>query len=373
MGFRRGNGSIIGGSASNPITQDAAVGVFGLDETLPNVIDETWPGTGAATFYLQGSVSGYTMSGSPTAAGSPLVPGTPNAIVDKFSLTSDGNATLVGSLTQSSSREGGGVSSISTGYSYYMAGSTGSAVEAFSHASDGNGIDLGDLAPSVDDRVQGFSEESVAYVIGGKINSPVNSVASYKFTYTAGTPISLSAAISGGDMANSSVTTERMHASTQNAGYHAGSVNYNVPLQYMEKFTYSSETHSSFSPTIERITKQGQAAAGFANLEYFYFAGGQGNPNASSPESSPTGTFNVIQKFPIAAEDAWTDVGDLTVSRANVTGIYGGDYGYASGGITPQSGTPQTVIDKVAYASDGNATDVGDLVWSRYGGAGGQS
>lgn len=84
-----------------------------------------------------------------------------------------------------------------------------------------------------------------------------------------------------------------------------------------------------------------------------------------------TSYFNVIDKFPFAtASTNATDVGDLSVTRGSLgSGQSSSVSGYTSGG-TFFSPTPTityyNVIDKFPFASNANATDVGDLVTDRY-------
>jgi hypothetical protein len=80
---------------------------------------------------------------------------------------------------------------------------------------------------------------------------------------------------------------------------------------------------------------------------------------------TPT-TSNVIDKFPFATDANATDVGDLTTVRSRVAGQSSTVSGYTSGGSS------SNVIDKFPFASNANATDVGDLSIIRSGGAGQQ-
>jgi hypothetical protein len=73
-----------------------------------------------------------------------------------------------------------------------------------------------------------------------------------------------------------------------------------------------------------------------------------------------------IDKFPFASDGNATDVGDLTVARCNAAGHSSSSYGYTSAGQTPVTNT----IDKFPFTSDSNASDVGDLTVARYGVAG---
>jgi len=75
---------------------------------------------------------------------------------------------------------------------------------------------------------------------------------------------------------------------------------------------------------------------------------------------------NVIDKFPFASSANATDVGDLTVARYGAVGQSSSVSGYSSGGFT-------NVIDKFPFAADANATDVGDLTVARTYAAGNSS
>ena len=84
----------------------------------------------------------------------------------------------------------------------------------------------------------------------------------------------------------------------------------------------------------------------------------------TSPYSTPK---NVIDKFPFASDDNATDVGDLTQARSGLAGQSSTTNGYSSGGF-PGSGVSPYVtdtIDKFPFSVDANATDVGNLTIAR--------
>src|SRR6056300_136068 len=81
-------------------------------------------------------------------------------------------------------------------------------------------------------------------------------------------------------------------------------------------------------------------------------------------------TFNIIDKFPFASNANATDVGDLTTAKNGTTGQSSADNGYTSGGYDPGAAAVHNVIDNFPFASDGNASDVGDLTSGRYNAAG---
>jgi hypothetical protein len=71
-----------------------------------------------------------------------------------------------------------------------------------------------------------------------------------------------------------------------------------------------------------------------------------------------------IDKFPFATDANATDVGNLSVSRRSTNAGQSSAYdGYTSAGFGP---TWSNVIDKFSFASNANATDVGDVTFGRY-------
>lgn len=106
-------------------------------------------------------------------------------------------------------------------------------------------------------------------------------------------------------------------------------------------------------------------------------AGGRGTGAASSSSThaytaggGPGGIPNTIDRFPFVADVTATDVGDLTQSRSFLSGQSSSTHGYASGGSNPSVPGRSNVIDKFPFASNTNATDVGDLTIVREGNTG---
>jgi hypothetical protein len=92
----------------------------------------------------------------------------------------------------------------------------------------------------------------------------------------------------------------------------------------------------------------------------------QGTISGYTSGGYPSGNSNVIDKFSFSTDANATDVGDLSVARrAGLGGQSSGESGYTSGGMSPASGTVFNTIDKFPFAADGNATDVGDLTQAR--------
>ena len=92
------------------------------------------------------------------------------------------------------------------------------------------------------------------------------------------------------------------------------------------------------------------------------------NTGAMGGASSPTHGYslgaepqvNVIQKFSTASDGNATDVGDLFNPNKFMAGASSSTHGYSAGGRTPPPGHTDT-IEKFSFSSDGNATDVGNL------------
>ena len=127
-------------------------------------------------------------------------------------------------------------------------------------------------------------------------------------------------------------------------------------LNTIDKFPFASDANAT---DVGDLTGGKSHVSGQSSDASGYTSGG------TNPTQSPN-TFNVIDKFPFAADGNATDVGDLTVARFGSAGQSSTDNGYSSGG-TPG---PTNVIDKFPFASDANATDVGDLTVGRSASAG---
>jgi hypothetical protein len=138
--------------------------------------------------------------------------------------------------------------------------------------------------------------------------------------------------------------------SSSTAGYTSGGGNPSS-IDTLGKFSFASDTTHS---NIGTLSAARVGLAGQSSVDNGFTSGGQ-NP-------SP-GISNVIDKFPFATDTNASDVGDLTVSRYDVTGNSSLTHGYTSGGY---SGSPfpspgVNVIDKFPFASNVNASDVGDI------------
>jgi len=230
-----------------------------------------------------------------------LIPSFSN-VIDKFPFAADANATDVGDLTVARQNVTGQSSDVSG----YTSGGNQTTIDKFPFATDGNAADVGDIGQSVG-RAAGQSSAENGYV-----------------TYT-----------------------------WETAGAYPAPPTF---ASHIEKFPFAADANATDigDLSVERTYTQG----GNSSSVNGYTPGG----NKPSP-TSPDLTLNTIDKFPFASDGNATDVGDLTVGRANTTGQSSTESGYVSGG-------GNNTIDKFPFATDANATDVGDLTAGKYGAAG---
>jgi hypothetical protein len=162
--------------------------------------------------------------------------------------------------------------------------------------------------------------------------------------------VSTSNATDVGDLTR--VSPDPGSASSSTHGYAAGGGSNTIDKWSMITDANATDVGDLLSPTIG-------SAIGCSSTTYGYMAGG--NP-----------TNNIIQKYPFATDGNAVDVGDLT--RTGWTDGAGGnqssDYGYVVGGSVQPRGSPGQAwedINKYSFATDGNATDIGNLTigsWS---------
>ena len=113
----------------------------------------------------------------------------------------------------------------------------------------------------------------------------------------------------------------------------------------IDKFAFASDGNAT---AVGNLTQARSQVAGQSSSASGYASGG--HP-----------TTNTIDKFSFSSDGNATDVGDLTETRGGTAGQSSTASGYTSGGRNPGvSPDYRDTIDKFPFASDGNATDVGD-------------
>jgi len=311
-------------------------------------------GGGSLADGAQGESFGYVMGGDPQS------PGKFNT-VDKYSFTSDGNATDVGDLPVATSPYNGGTASATKGYSV---GGTEPAITTniygFPFSSDSSISDVGDVHPEQGYNSTSSVSPSHSFISGGsgEPSFTKTSIIS-KFPFASeGT-----AADSGGDL---SACTASHYNSVTSADY--GYVIRTSPpyTAILEKFPFaiSSGTSSTLPTTFTTLPSGHQGFSTHQSTTHGYYgnAGGSGStPNNNS----------LIQKWDFASDTTVTCVGYLTTAHPYCSRFYiggtsstasGYSHGGSRGGFPPVS---ENIIDKFPFSSDADASDVGDLTVAR--------
>ena len=248
-------------------------------------------------------------------------------------------------------------------------------IEKVPVASDGNMTDVGDLAGSGAIGFEnGNSSSTDGFASGGRSDAPTYQIGGGitqidKFPFATDTN-----ATDVGDLQKS-----RGGAAVNNGpthGYQSGGASGPAAVEgTISKFPYaiSSATGTSVGNLDPRYNPGSyglQYGMGSSDTTHGYIA--VGNTSAI-----PYPTQDLIQRFPFASDDDATDVGD-----ASITGRYAGNnhnqsstHGYIAGGLgSPADPGWKNDITKFPFAASGaNAADVGDLTLARYGMTGASS
>lgn len=281
---------------------------------------------------FQGETSGYTSGGN-------AEPNIPVTTIDKFPFTSDIDATTVGDLILLNASTAG-QSSTTSGYS------SRSVIEKFPFSASFSITEVGNLSET---RAFGAGQSSVenGYTSGGSTPIILFNVVD-KFPFATDTNAS-----DVGDL-----TQGRYGAAGQSSsesGYSSGGVYSKSPALFntvIDKFPFSSDTNAS--------------EVGFLDTARYHSAG-QSSASSGYTSGGLAPITNIIDKFPFATDTNATDVGVLSQIRYGAAGQSSVENGYTSGGASP---TPTLVrvdtVDKFPFATDTNATNVGDLTQARY-------
>ena len=298
------------------------------------------PGGAAAApsgSHVQGTAYGFKAGGEPAPAS--------YSVIDRYSFTSDGNATDYGDLSVGrGSMLAACTETDNYGYSaggYAPTGDT-NVIDRFPYASAGNAADVGDLS-RVGYGNAGCSSPTNCYVFGGDPTSAAERVDRFPFAASAN-----ASDIGNIDGFNPGAVKYMGSASSSTTAYIMGG---NPYRNMIEKMPFASD--GSTADAGADLLNPSYLGNGNSSETHGYYAGGYIGP--------PGAVVNVIQKFPFAVEDNATDVGDLTTIRANMGGSNSNTHGYVHGGQTPGPTGVVNIIEKYSYTADGNATDVGDL------------
>jgi len=134
-------------------------------------------------------------------------------------------------------------------------------------------------------------------------------------------------------------------------GYMAGG---NPTTNVIQKYPFATDGNAV---DVANLTRTGwtDRCGGNQSTDYGYCVGGSIQPRSAGQP------WEDINKWAFATDADATDIGNLTIGCWSVGSTSSSTYGYTMGGATTALGRGN-IIDKFSFASDGNATDVGDML-----------
>lgn len=284
----------------------------------------------AAQPHYQGSISGYSSGG-----GSPTV----TNVIEKYSFTSDGNATDVGDGTITRNIAAGQSSSTN---GYTTGGNPGTnVIDKFPFATDANATDVGDLVSSRWG-MGGQSSTTHGYVSAGYRTTPspvgaVNLIEKFSFSVDE----------NSADVGDTTTSRAQVvgNSSTDN-GYTTGGGSSDV----IDKFPFATDANATDVGDVLTAGDHYYMQSSSSDT-HGYVTGGLGSGNV---------LYDTIQKFSFSVDGNAVDVANLTGGRYTGSGTSSTTSGYTAGGKSPYS-VAVNIIDKFPFATETDATDVGDL------------
>lgn len=308
--------------------------------------------TSSSSSGFQGSTSGYFVGGDAiNPAPNPFNATSAQSTIEKFSLTSDANATDIAELSAAQNQHS---TQSSSTHGYACTGEpSATLMNKFPFTSNSPASDIGELAigstsgPS-DYSAGGCSSSTNGYSVAGQ--SPAASfTAIQKFPFSSDT-----GATNTGDLARASVPINGAggaSASSGTNGYIAGGGT--TRQNIIDKFPFSSDTNGTDVGDLATTIHQNM---GTNSDTHGYSSGG----------FDDTTYVDTIQKYPFSSDTNSSDVGELSAARwlLGSVGVSSTSSGYTTGGRGPGV-TRQTNIDKASFSSDSSATNVASLSQGR--------
>ena len=363
-------------SASDPtVSSNKALGTEWLNSTSGNMFictdatagENVWTNVGAGSgnvvpYVFQGSSYGYAAGGySYILPLGPYQEGN-HTNIDKWSFSSDGNATKVGDLAnivsgrntsgEADSGSANGASACSGTHGYHIGGwdSPGASdiMGKWAFATDSDGVDIGDMHDARSN-CSGFSDGNTGYVAGGDSPPP--------YTPAQLTDMIQSLAFSSDAVADTTqnLSTVRCRAAacqTTTYGYHLGGAETltATAVNTIERFQFATTNHAVDVGDLT-IGARREAKSGTSSTTHGYVCGGTTAVAATK--------LNSIEKVQMVATANSTDVADILAHKPALSGQSSTTHGYYAGYITSSAGSDE--IAKYSHTSDANATDVGNL------------
>lgn len=270
-------------------------------------------------------------------------------VIEKTPFAADTNSADVGDLSVAR-RQTSSQSSPLSGYN--TGGVSSNVIDKFPFSTDSNATDVGDITAQIR-HSSGQSSLINGYSTGG-INDSTPSIQNiiHKFPFSTDTN-----ATDVADLSQARDSLGSTGASSSEFGYTMGGRTTPPPIQVdtIDKFPFATDTNATDVGNLSAARNTTGGASSFTNG---YTLGGTAVP----------GRVNTIDKFPFASDSNATDIADVSVIKAQPGAFSSTTFGYSAGGSNPAipfSGQPGAyginIIDKFPFASETNATDVGDL------------
>ena len=133
---------------------------------------------------------------------------------------------------------------------------------------------------------------------------------------------------------------------------------YLFPTTDIEKYSMTSDTNSV--SVADLTVARNYTSEGNVSQTHGYCCGGHSGPGGGGTH------FDIVEKFQYSNDADATDVGDMTIEGNGMANSASDTHGYNAGG-TPHGATYPTagnVIEKFAFATDANSTDVDDMFFA---------
>jgi hypothetical protein len=309
------------------------------DDSITTAFGATSLVSDGTDWYRIASFSGVTPTSLSRALFAGGTTGADSNVIDFISITTLGNASDFGDLTQAR-RHISGCSSSTRGV--FGGGQTGAVVNTIDYvtiASMGNATDFGDLSVTRG-YTASFSNETRGCWAGGFDSSNQN-VIDYITIATTGN------ATDFGDLTEARRYCAGLSSTTR------GVVGGGVTGTFVDTMDYVTIASTGNATDFGNLTQSRGELAACSSGTRGVFAGGQ---NGS--------VQNTIDYITIASTGDATDFGDLTLARATPSGTSSKIRGVFGGG-TDNGVTYYNTIDYITIATTGNATDFGDLTVAR--------
>ena len=263
--------------------------------------------------------------------------------ISKAAIASDANWSDTGRNNFQKTRISSTVSKSST--AAFVAGgsdATTTKVQSFTFAGSANAVEHCALSNTASIYVTaGATSMTNGYALGGyERHGSSNTTQVQKWVYSSNSAATLVGNLASHVRSNASAATQ----SSSNAYVCGGSNSSNSMVNSIQKWNFAAESTATNSGTLTSVKKYTAEASDINGAGYGYVAGGADN----------SANLNVIERVAFASDGNGSDVGDLTYASKESVGHSSNTHGYVSEGVAGAEGKYQ----KYAFAASGNASAI---------------